>query len=234
MWAKNLNSLQKTKIQYKSTDFCSYFLFRYSPSNDIVSLLCTITKWYSTSLYYFFITTNYNCDFWRQLFQHLLQLNSKLGHPIEAVSATFYCFTKKRSPHWPGHWPRPWDILDLWDDITTPHRTRIIERYFIRTRDSVLNNLAALLPMSHLSSVQCPGVSCTHRVRSKGRRCWLGDVIKCQASHLLARMILRKSFWKNIRIGRLVWTRWSSIFPKHQFRQVSVLLFILFFKSFWR
>ena len=31
----------------------------------------------------------------------------------------------------------------------------------------------------------------------------------------------------------MVWTRWSSIFPKHPFRQVAVILFILFFKSSW-
>ena len=31
----------------------------------------------------------------------------------------------------------------------------------------------------------------------------------------------------------MVWTQWSSIFLKHPFRQVSVLPFILFFKSSW-
>ena len=31
----------------------------------------------------------------------------------------------------------------------------------------------------------------------------------------------------------MVWTGRSSIFPKHPFRQVAVILFILFFKSSW-
>ena len=47
---------------------------------------------------------------------------------------------------------------------------------------------------------------------------------------------LRKRFWNTIHVGRVVvwcwWTGWSSIFPKHPFRQVSILLFILFFKSY--
>ena len=35
-----------------------------------------------------------------------------------------------------------------------------------------------------------------------------------------------------LRFG-MVWAGWSSIFPKHPFRQVSIILLILFFKSSW-
>ena len=47
---------------------------------------------------------------------------------------------------------------------------------------------------------------------------------------------LNKKFWENIHfdIGwgyAMVWTGWSSIIPKHLFRQEAVILYILFFKS---
>ena len=47
---------------------------------------------------------------------------------------------------------------------------------------------------------------------------------------------LNKKFWENIHfdIGwgyAMVWTGWSSIIPKHLFRQEAVILFFLFFKS---
>ena len=56
-------------------------------------------------------------------------------------------------------------------------------------------------------------------------------------SHLVARMNQWKGFGRTSILGAwwfsVVWTRRSSIFPKHPFRQVSVLLFIHFFRSAW-
>ena len=75
------------------------------------------------------------------------------------------------------------------------------------------------------------------RREGKGRHCWLRDILECHISHLAARTIWRKVF-KRTSILRgfwfgVVWTGWSSIFPKHPFRQVFNLLFTLFYKSFW-
>ena len=63
------------------------------------------------------------------------------------------------------------------------------------------------------------------------------DIREFRASHLAERMILRKvledyPFWE----GGIIWcsvNRMFIHFSKHPFRQVSVLLFILFFKSSW-
>ena len=59
-----------------------------------------------------------------------------------------------------------------------------------------------------------------------------GDVLECRTNHLAARMYGTKVFGRtSIFVGLLfgiVWTRWSSIFPKHPFLQVAVILFILF------
>ena len=65
--------------------------------------------------------------------------------------------------------------------------------------------------------------------------CCLGGLLECRTSHLSARIIWKKlleehSFWEG---GVLVWTGRSFIFLKHPLRQVSVLLFINFFKSSW-
>ena len=74
------------------------------------------------------------------------------------------------------------------------------------------------------------------RREGKGRRCWLGGrILECRNSHLAARMI-GINFFERISI---LGGRWFGVnqmiihFPKHPYRQVSVLLFILFFKSSW-
>ena len=50
-------------------------------------------------------------------------------------------------------------------------------------------------------------------------------------------MIWRKLFWENMVLGGwwfgVVWTGWSSIFPKHPFRQEAVFNLFLF-KSYWQ
>ena len=60
----------------------------------------------------------------------------------------------------------------------------------------------------------------------KGRRCWLGDVLECRTK--IVRSIL-VGWW----LFGMVWTGWSSIFAKHPFRQVAVIILILYFKSSW-
>ena len=64
-----------------------------------------------------------------------------------------------------------------------------------------------------------------------------GRILECRTSHLAARMIWRKVFGRTTILGGwwfgVVWTRWSSIFLKHPFLQVPVILVILFFKSSW-
>ena len=56
-------------------------------------------------------------------------------------------------------------------------------------------------------------------------------------NHLAARMIGTKVFGRTFNLVgwwfSMVWTGWSSIFPKYPFHQVAVFLFILFFKSYW-
>ena len=70
------------------------------------------------------------------------------------------------------------------------------------------------------------------RREGKGRRCCLGEVLVCRTSHLAARMIYRIVFARTSIVGG--W--WFGVnqmiihFLKHAFCQVSVLLFILFFK----
>ena len=55
-------------------------------------------------------------------------------------------------------------------------------------------------------------------------------------NHLAARMIWREVFWRTSILEGwwfgVVWTRWSSIFSKHPFRQVDIIITI-FFKSSW-
>ena len=61
----------------------------------------------------------------------------------------------------------------------------------------------------------------------------LWNVLESRASHLAARIIWRKVFGRTSILGKvvlkfgMVWTRLSSIFPKHPFHEVSVLQFIL-------
>ena len=75
----------------------------------------------------------------------------------------------------------------------------------------------------------------SERRERKGRHCRLGDVLKCRTSHLAARMICRTVFGRTTILGGwwfdVVGTGGSSIFPKHPFCHVCVLIFILFSKS---
>ena len=75
------------------------------------------------------------------------------------------------------------------------------------------------------------------RREGKGCRCWLGEVLEWRTSHLAEMMKLAKVFGRtSILVGwwfGMVWIGWSSIFPKHPFRKVAVVIFILFFKSSW-
>ena len=61
--------------------------------------------------------------------------------------------------------------------------------------------------------------------------------LKCHTNHLAARMIWTTNFGRtSFLVGwwfGMVRTGWSNILLKHPFRQVAVLLFILFFKSAW-
>ena len=81
------------------------------------------------------------------------------------------------------------------------------------------------------------------RIKNKDRRegkCsrwWLGDVLEWCTNNLAARMIKTNIFGRtSIMVGwwfGMVWTGWSFIFPKHPFRQLAVILFILYLKSSW-
>ena len=59
-------------------------------------------------------------------------------------------------------------------------------------------------------------------------------VLECHTYHLAARMIWTINFGRtSILVGwwfSMVWTGWSSIFSKHPFQKVALILFILFFK----
>ena len=59
-------------------------------------------------------------------------------------------------------------------------------------------------------------------------------MVGCGTNHLAARMIWRKVFGRTSILVwgwfGIVWTGWSSICWKHPFRQVVVILLILFFK----
>ena len=81
------------------------------------------------------------------------------------------------------------------------------------------------------------------RREGKGRRCCLGDKLQCRTSHLAARMIWIKVFWKDIRMiwikvfwkdihfGRVVVLVWCEL-EDHPFCRFC--LFIHFVKSSWR
>ena len=81
---------------------------------------------------------------------------------------------------------------------------------------------------SHLHCIRVGWIEETERREDKGRRCCLGDVFECSSQQGwfedTGKLLEEHSFWEGVR------TRWSSIFLKHPFCQVSVLLFILFFK----
>ena len=75
-----------------------------------------------------------------------------------------------------------------------------------------------------------------YRRESKGRRCCLGDGLKCSTNHLAARKIWAEVFGRtSILVGWwfvMVRTRWLSIFLKHPFRQVNSI-HPYFSKSSW-
>ena len=70
------------------------------------------------------------------------------------------------------------------------------------------------------------------RREGKGRYCCLGTYVKYMMNAALGwfEVLVRTSIFRGRWFG-VVWTRWLSIIPKHSLRSVSVLQFILFFKS---
>ena len=69
-----------------------------------------------------------------------------------------------------------------------------------------------------------------YRRDDKGHRCWSGDVLKCSTNHLVAGMIWRKVCGRSSILGGGMFWSWCE---PHTFHQVSIILLILFFKSFW-
>ena len=71
------------------------------------------------------------------------------------------------------------------------------------------------------------------RREGKGCRCWLGGALTIyQQGWFEQNLSVEHQFYVGWWFS-VVWTRWSSVFPKHPFRQIAVILFILFFKSSW-
>ena len=86
-----------------------------------------------------------------------------------------------------------------------------------------------LCPIAAIAPEISTGLSIEEGSRQKegkGRRCWLGDVLECRTK--IVRSIL-VGWW----LFGMVWTGWSSLFAKHPFRQVAVIILILHFKSSW-